>query len=205
MLDIVDELTVATPGEVAASPRNPAWVNVNVYGCIPDGLRPGQFLRRGPHLFPVRADTQVSDIINDFKSRFPNEFGNKKDLRLKYNHRIYTNGLVSRLGLTNNAQVELISLGTEEMATQNQGFVFAFWSSVPLMFAISFLVAGLVGRFSAVVRGVYVLIGTILGIPGFVGLVIGLTELYSRQTHVAYSGDAWFGPCDQGCCCKRRR
>jgi hypothetical protein len=139
----------------------------------------------------------IKEVINEFKRLFPVEFGGHS-LILRYNNRMYRSGLVRHLKLTNKSVLELVCLAGEREITRSEGFTLAFWSAVPLMLAISFITSGLICQFSSVLRGVYVAIGSAIGIPSVICFVVGFTEIFPHGAGIAYVKDDWFGPC---CCC----
>lgn len=148
-------------------------------------------------LCTVNRTEKIGKFIDHFKAfNGLNQF----NLRLVYRHKLYDEHLTfGEIYIKNNAHIELISLQSEKVATENEGFIFTFWSICPLMIASSFLIAGLGGRFDYVVRGVYVLVGTLFFVPSFLLLIIGISQKYTKKMHIAFVNHEWFG---RGCKCK---
>lgn len=142
----------------------------------------------------------IPELIKRVKKQLPNcSFGT--ETYLKFNYHYYKTGTLHSRGIDSNQTIEIISLESEQEATKNEGFIFAFWSLVPLMVSISFLVPGLIGTFDMVYRGLFILAGTIIGIPSSILLIIGITERYSSSMRISFVNYSWFGPCCDCSCC----
>lgn len=210
MGDLLERLIVSQKQETEETTSQVTHFTITIRASMPDKLHPG---RRIEDCMSMRIDTdkEISQVIKDFKSNSKQAQFGKANLYLKYNNRLYAEwegdpkdkkpkkGKIGQLGLTAMSELELISLETEQAVTKNEGVLFTFWSLVPLMIAISLIVAGLGGLFDSRIRGAYVLFGTIIGMPAFMALIVGLTEQFTEQSQVAYTGDSWFGPCCDCC------
>ncbi|KAK8881083.1 hypothetical protein M9Y10_003811 [Tritrichomonas musculus] len=149
----------------------------------------------------VNRTEKIGKFIDHFKAfNGLNQF----NLRLIYNHKLYDEHLTfGEIHIKNHAQIELVSLQSEKVATENEGFIFTFWSLCPLMIAASFIIAGLGGRFDYLVRGIYVLVGTVFFIPSFLLLIIGISQKYTKEMHTAFVNHEWFGRCGKCKCCSK--
>lgn len=213
MGDLIERLTVSQKQEAEETTSQVTNFTITIRASMPDKLHPGRRIE-DCQTMKVDTDKDIAQVIKDFKSNSKQAQFGKANLYLKYNNRLYAEwedldpsaknrkqkeGKIGQLGLTAMSELELISLETEQAVTKNEGVLFTFWSLVPLMIAISLIVAGLGGLFDSRIRGAYVLFGTIIGIPAFMALVVGITEQFTEQSQVAYTGDAWFGPCCDCC------
>lgn len=197
MGDLIERLTVSHKQEAEETTSQVTRFNLIVKASVPDRLHPGKRIEES-HAEVVDTEMDISSLIKQFKKDAPQLA--KCDLLLKCNNRLYSEGKVRQLGLTAMSEIELISLETEQAVTKNEGILLTFWSLVPLMISVSLIVAGLGGLFDSRIRGAYVLLGTIIGIPAFMTLVVGVTEMFTETAQVSYTGDSWFGPCDCKCC-----
>jgi hypothetical protein len=201
MSSLIEQMKVVQSFEqqMASVPLKSITVNVN--GSVADALHPGRRIYKWT-TWSGSTDSKIETLIKDFQRKFPVEFGACQELTLKYNNRLFDKkGQIKQLGLGSKAAVELVSFASEKEITRKNGFTLAFWSVVPLIVAISLLAAGLIGRFGTALRGAYVLLGSIIGIPAVICFVVGLTEYQSHKARVAYVNDAWFGPCCPCCPC----
>ena len=173
---------------------------VYISANLVDPDSPGNIFTIDQSCWTVTKNEKLKNLIAKFKNMHNlSQF----DLTISYNHRLYTNAELTfgDIKIKNNTQIELVSLESEKAATENEGFIFSFWSVVPLMLAASFLIAGLGGRFDIIVRGIYILIGTIIVIPSFVIFVVGVSQKFSKHAQTAFVNHIWFGDCDRECCC----
>ena len=198
MSDLIDKLKIDFSKEVESKHTVLTNMQICVSATIEDPLNPGQKMSETT-IMNVTPTTPLRTIIMNFKKQY-RKF---KDVEfyVLYNNRLLTNGTVGEAGITNKKNVSLVSLVNEQKAAENEGFKLTFWSLPFLMVAISFLIAGLAGTFNIKLRGAYVLISSIFGVPSFICLVIGSTEKYSQFTQTAFSGSEWFGDCQSECCC----
>ena len=144
-----------------------------------------------------------NEKLKNFIVRYSNAHNLRQfNLTVSYNHRLYTNGDLTfgDIGMKNNSQIELISLESEKAATENMGFIMSFWSVVPLMIATSFIIGGLGGRFDIIIRGVYILIGTTIGLPSLIMFILGISHKFSKYTRTAFVNHFWFGEPNCKCC-----
>lgn len=170
--------------------------------CKYDSYDPNQLNKKETKILPftLKPTDKIETIFKRIKSRDQNvTFG--EDTYIKYNYHLYKEGTIQEIGINSNDTIEVISLESEQEATKNEGFIFAFWSLVPLMVSISFLVPGLIGTFDMVYRGLFMLVGTIIGIPASILLIIGLTERFSSSMRISFVNYSWFGPCCNCSCC----
>ncbi|OHT00074.1 hypothetical protein TRFO_33310 [Tritrichomonas foetus] len=195
----IQQLIIPQEFEHNAPPPNITNFNIIVRASIPDPDRPTR-RKKSKKLINAQPDLKVGDLIKKFLDMEPDFEGH--DFFMRYNHRLYKNGTLGFAGITSSREVELISLESEQTASRNEGFIFSFWSLVPLMISISFLVPGLAGTFDTVYRGLFVLCGTIVGLPATILFIIGVSELYSSKVTVSFVNNDWFGPCQCACCMK---
>jgi hypothetical protein len=198
---LIDSLIIPQNFEPEAAAISVRSIMVPVNASMADSMHPGRRLY-GRAAFTIEADKDVHALVTRFKETCRVlEFGRCRML-LRHNNRLYDKSTkLKQLGLSTKATLELISVESEKEATHNNGFTLAFWSTVPLMLAIAFVASGLIGRFSTIIRGAYVLIGSIIGIPALLCLVVGGTEYFSEESMTAYVNDKWFGPCCRCCKC----
>jgi len=170
--------------------------HVYVESTIEDPFYPGQRITNRT-FFPVSLSTNLSEIVSSFV-RTDKRFRGI-DFYVCYNNRLFDpkQGTVGQCGIKSRSTVYLISPNEEKQVAQNEGFKLSFWALPPLMIAISFMLSGLTGSFDLKLRGLYVLIGSVIGVPSFLCFFIGLTERFSKLTQTAFSGTEWFGEC---CC-----
>lgn len=182
---------------VIKSTKTPIIIQCIVYTQDPDhpNRRKRDYISQS-----ATPDDKIDTFIKKLKNSMPNCSFESKTY-LKFNYHYYCDGKFSERGINSNQTVEIISLESEQEATKNEGFIFAFWSLVPLMVSISFLIPGLVGTFDMVYRGLFILAGTIIGIPASILLIIGLTERYSESMRISFVNYSWFGPCCNCSCC----
>jgi hypothetical protein len=198
---LIEQMKVVQSFDQQAPPVPLKSITVTVTGSIADASHHGRRVYKWT-TWTGSTDAKIEVLIKDFQRKFPVDFGGCEELHLKYNNRLFDKkGQLKQLGLGSKASVELVSFASEKVITENNGFTLAFWSVVPLILAVSLMAAGLIGRFDTALRGAYVLLGSIIGVPAFLCLVVGLTEYKSQSTRVAYVNDAWFGPCCPCCAC----
>jgi hypothetical protein len=199
---LIDRLIIPQNFEREAPAISVRSIMVTVNASMADSMHPGRRLY-GRAAFTIEADKDVNALVAKFKETCRVlEFGSCRTLLLRYNNRLYEKSTkLKQLGLSTKATLELISVESEKEAAHNNGFTLAFWSTIPLMLAIAFVASGLIGRFSTIIRGAYVLVGSIIGIPALLCLVVGGTEYFSEESMTAYVNDKWFGPCCKCCKC----
>lgn len=169
----------------------------NVYLSDPDHPTQPQKVFK---LISIESNQTVKELIKKVKSELKNySFG--EDTYIKHQHRLYKEGYLNEINITNNETIEVISLEAEKEATKNEGFIFAFWSLVPLMVAISFIVPALIGTFDIVYRGLFMLAGTLIGLPASIFFIIGITETLTVEMRISFVNYTWFGPCCDCSCC----
>ncbi|OHT04955.1 hypothetical protein TRFO_27462 [Tritrichomonas foetus] len=198
---ILDRLRISDRQEDYINLASLTEFNIFVSASLVDPLKTGKIITIQQFACTVKKNEKIESFMKRFKATYNlSQF----NLLLMYNHRLYESTLTfGEVGLKNNSQVELVSLHSEEEATANEGFIFTFWSAVPLMIAASFLIAGLGGRFDIIIRGLYILIGTIIVIPSFICFIIGISQKFSKTAQVAFVNHSWFGPCCDCCTCKK--
>lgn len=213
MNDIIKQITIPAPVESHNADVTNTKINIAVECHLADPTKPGKKIHNkifmnvklSDGIDKVLADwKKLNPVFQDKKTYNSNEEKAKFELYVKYNNRIFQNGTVKQCGIVHRSTVEIISLKFNKEKQINQGFRLAFWSIVPLMLATSFIIAGLTGRYDNVLRGAYILLGTIFGIPGLLCMIIGLSEYFSEYFIVAFTNDYWFGKCCCSCCSKKK-
>ena len=120
---------------------------------------------------------------------------------------MYDDCTIGEIEIANDDVVEMVSLGNNKLATRNEGFLFAFWSIVPFIISASFICGGLVGRFDMLIRGAYFLVGSIIGVPAVVFMVLGFTESFPKVSRTSIVGGYWFSNycscCECNCSCNK--
>lgn len=143
-----------------------------------------------------KSDTQVSTVIKDFQKAVP-ELKDKSGLLLKYNNILYEDGTLESCNIQSHSTVGIVALDNDKEAIENEGFRLIFWAVIPLLISISFLTAGLVGKFDMQIRAIYVFIATVIGVPATVATVLGIVEKNSALMKAGIVGEYWFSP---NCC-----
>jgi len=168
--------------------------------AVPDPRRPGytsqQFRYRR-----YNSCEKVKDIIKHVSKEF--KLPNSQQIYLENNHILYKNGTLKDCLIANDSTVQIISLSQEQIKTRNEGFLFSYWALVPLVFSISFVTAGIIGRFEMMIRACYVLFGTILGIPSLVYTYLGLAATFTSWMRTGFVGNFWFAAESLCFCCNR--
>lgn len=174
-------------------------ITLHVQILIPDPNHPLQRTSISKFRGSFRPDESVNKFISRVSHYFP-AMGNRK-FYLKFKQQLYEGDelKISDIGIENGNTVELLSLESEKQATENEGFIFCFWSIVPIIVSISFIVSALVGTFDMVYRGLFVLIGTIIGVPASILFIIGFSERLSEKIRISFVNYTWFGPCCSCC------
>ncbi|KAH0785367.1 hypothetical protein GPJ56_010778 [Histomonas meleagridis] len=167
-------------------------LTLNIKASVPDRLHTGKRIQTFSKLV-VEQNISIRKLVVMFQRTNPEYIG--YDFVVKYNNRLFQNGTLRECGITNKSTVELISLTSEKADLKNQGFILGYWSLVPLMLAISFFVGSLGGKFDITIRGIFFIIGCVIGVPSFVCFVIGISEIFPDKFGVSFVGDIWFGPC----------
>jgi hypothetical protein len=203
MTEIIEALAIPSTCDRAAAPISIQSVIIKVQACLADPFRPGRLLS-DEATFALPADANIAEIISKFQSacHYP-EFRACDTFVVRYRNRTYDGGTIQQLGLGNEATFELVSTVGDKDATQNNGFILAFWFSVPLLIAIALIACGLIARVSVAVRGGFVLAGSAVGVPSLICVIIGITELRSMEARVAFVNEKWFGPACPCCNCER--
>ena len=163
---------------------------------VPDPNKP-DFLLYFSELVIAPSDMLISILISKFCENKP-QLSNY-NFYLSNKNILYEDGTISSCGIENNSKVELISLENDNLISKNEGFGFTYWSILPLIISISFLLSGLIGRFDMITRAVYFMIGTLIGTPSLVILILGLIEYYSSFMKVAFIGKYWFSSSFEFC------
>jgi hypothetical protein len=196
---LIEQIKMVQAFDQQAPPVAMKSISITVTGSIADSAHPGRRIFKWTN-WTGATDSKIEVVIKDFQRKFPVEFGSCQELHLKYNNRLFDKkGILRQLSLENRATVELVSFASEKEIAQHSGFTLAFWSVVPFILAVSLVAAGLIGHFDTALRGAYVLLGSIIGVPAFLCLIVGITQYRSRDARVAYVNDEWFGPCCHCC------
>ena len=189
-------------------------IYINIKCSTPDPNDPS---KRHGDLLPdceMNDSSKITEIVNRyFKVKDKEKERNKDQIfYVKYNNRLFstqaadgsseTIPTIRECGIRNKTTVELVCFQAESQALINQGFQISYWAMIPAMIAISFIVAGLVGRFNLITRGLYLLFGSLILVPSLLCFIVGTIELYSGPAVTSFSGDYWFGRCccTNGCC-----
>ena len=202
MSDIIDKLRISSKTELVDKLSMLSQIQVHVACSIEDKFNPGSKIEETA-LITIYQNWNLQKIISQFANDHRKFTKVEKDLQIMYNNRLYqdTTITVQEAGITNGKKITLVSLKDQKSAAGNEGFKLTFWALAPLMVAVAFLIAGLAGTFDTRLRGAYVLLGSIIGVPSFVCYLIGFTEKHSDKTQTAFTGTDWFGDCYEDCCC----
>ncbi|EAX94667.1 hypothetical protein TVAG_335030 [Trichomonas vaginalis G3] len=205
--ELIEKLLIHTPHEINTGTSQLQNIIITITATKEDTFNPGKFEVK-ESIFNVNPEKKIEDLINDFKRqhKYPND-----KYYLIYNNRLFENGTLAQAGITNRKKLTFFAPANEKKLAENEGFKLKFWSYPALCLAFSFLFAGLVCRFDYRLRGAYVLVGSLIGVPAMVCFLIGLTEAFSKATNTSFTGSEWFGSCYYGensccscccCCCK---
>ena len=201
MSDIIDKLRISAKTELIDKQSTLNQIQIHVVSSIEDPSNPGNLISDSQFI-NISQTAKIKQIVTAFCAS-NRQFKNIKDLKIMYNNRLYENleMTIQEAGITHKKTVTLVSLKNQQAAAANEGFKLTFWSLAPLMVAVSFIISGLAGTFDTRIRGAYVLLGSIIGVPSFVCFLIGFTEKFSDKTQTAFTGVEWFGDCYEDCCC----
>lgn len=178
-------------------------LQLKVICSISDPNNPNKRINGTIAALTVNSGDKLADAVKASLNSLKNQnaaFGPCKadDFLVRYNNRLYKNGTIGDCHIQNKRTIELVNLQSDQQSVLNQGFIFAYWSIVPLILSVSFLIAATIGRFNVVTRGLYLLTGTIILVPSLMSLIVGISELKSERQVVSFVGTQWFGEC---CCC----
>ncbi|EAY21668.1 hypothetical protein TVAG_014350 [Trichomonas vaginalis G3] len=202
----LSNMIIETPN---LNPHNtlPQSVRFIVSYSIPSSEKDGLFIV-GQRLFvnqPLSKTT--TEIIKEIRNIFPQEMENYV-LLLKYNNILFEDTTLADMEIKNDAVIELECLEKNKQVTHNEGFFYLYWSMLPMMFAISFGLSGLMGKFDFIYKASYVLASFLIGIPSLIFMFLGSSELFPVVTRTSIVGRYWFcqdNPCDCSCSCCHRR
>ena len=171
---------------------------------IPNPYKNGVFVVGQRLMQDVPINKTTTQLINDIKPQLDKEL-QTYDFYIKYNNILYEDVTIQDIGIKNDTVVELECLTQTKLATKNEGFFICYWSVLPLIVAISFLVGGLAGRFDNNIRAAYIVVFTILGVPSIILEIIGLSECNPKLTKTSIVGSYWFcNKCTCSCdCCNK--
>jgi len=141
-------------------------------------------------VFPASMD--IREMIRLFVENREKLYGKK--LLVKYKNIVFSSGTIQDCNIENDTVVELISPPQEELANKNEGFCHSYWSVVPLVFSLSFVIAGLIGRFDMIIRACYVIFGTVIGVPSLVLLALGMHERFPDVLKTGFVERFWLSP-----------
>lgn len=196
---LLDRIRVVDFREDTASFRTLTEFNIYVSASLVDPFKSGKVI----NIDQLACTVNISEKISKFLDRFKAAYNlTQFNLKIIYNHRLYDEHLTfGAIRIKNNSHIEIVSLSSEKIATENYGFIFTFWSLVPFMLSLSFLIGGLAGRFDIIIRGIYVVVGTFILIPSFTFFILGLLQKCTENSQVAIVNHYWFDRCCD-CCCK---
>ncbi|EAX85843.1 hypothetical protein TVAG_419950 [Trichomonas vaginalis G3] len=189
---ILQNMTLPPPHELTLSQYSATKRRFIISYSIPNPYKSGTYAVGQRLLTDQEITKTAKQLINELNKFLPRECRQHKFL-LKYNNILYEDSTLEEMGVKNDTVVELECLTQSQLAAHNEGFLFMYWSSVPLIIAISFMFGALIGRFDMLIRSVYMLISTIVGIPAIVFMILGLTETYPKITRTSIVGQYWFG------------
>ena len=178
-------------------------LTVQVKASVPDPIHVHSRIESPLTKLTVTPKMTLKNFITQFKVT-NSEFSKCKNMYVKFRNRLFSPDAgftLEQCGIKNNDYLELTSLSDEKSAISNQGFMLSYWSAVPLMIGISFLVSAVSGTFDIYIRGSFFLIGSIMGIPSLVCFIIGLAEVFPSWFSVAFVNTWWFG---YSCCCSHQ-
>ena len=172
---------------------------------IPNPYKNGVFVQKQRLMQDVPINKTTTELINVIKPQLDKEL-QTYDFYIKYNNILYEDVTIQDIGIKNDTVVELECLTQTKLATKNEGFFLCYWSVLPLILALSFLAGGLIGRFDMLIRAVYLVIFTILGVPFIILEIIGCSEYYPELTKTSMVGSYWFcNKCNCKCnCCSKK-
>ena len=104
------------------------------------------------------------------------------------------------MGVTDNSVIQLECITQDTISIKNQGFLFIYWSLIPIALALSFLIPGIFGRFEIEIRNIYMILGMILLIPSIIFGIVGWSELKPDVLDTSIVNTEWCSPC-QLCLC----
>ncbi|KAH0789569.1 hypothetical protein GPJ56_006535 [Histomonas meleagridis] len=194
---LLDKLIIPQTYDLETESLTVTSMVVNVKASTPDPLRAGKRIESQWTKLTVQPETTLKNLISQFQKTNSDFVG--YEFLVKYNNRLFKSGTVQECGITNKSNIELVSLSSEQSALKNQGFILSYWSLVPMMLALSFLIGSLVGTYNIYLRGVFFLIGSIMLIPSVVCFVIGISEVFPALFKVSFVNYIWFGPCCDCC------
>lgn len=198
----IDQLLLPLPQDINTGTSHLSNFQITVTATKEDAFNPGH-IEVKESIFAVKPEKKIQELINDFikQHKFPRDKETK--YYLVYNNRLFENGTIAQAGITNKKHVTIIAPNNVKKLAENEGFKLKFWSYPALCVAVAFLVAGLFCQFDYRIRGAYVLVGSLIGVPALLCFVVGITEGFSKATNTSFTGVEWFGSCySDGCCAK---
>jgi hypothetical protein len=188
--DVIHVINIALP-YAFSTVQPPELRTVNVEAIVPDPHSPGK--RR---LYTGRLRKSGSAPVESLTAAFVAQYSELRGIKFRvlFNHRFYEGLTLDQCGIQPDSHVDLVAHEANKRAAEIEGLQFISWSLVPLMFAAAFIFAGFFGKFSYVVRGAFVLVGTVLAVPGMAMCSLGLFERYPERMKAAIVGDYWFSP-----------
>jgi hypothetical protein len=178
------------PGTKAGTEK----LQITLVACVPDPNHPGRNDR-----FCQIVSKSPTDAVDSLRADFTTRFAQYKNMSfdILYNHLTYKGCTIASCEIVSGAVVELVPHEAVKHAVEIEGFQFSYWALLPLMVAASLIWAGLLGTFSMHIRVVYVLIGTVVGVPSLTVALLGVFESFTTWTGTGVVGEYWFSP---NCC-----
>lgn len=195
---VIKSITLPPPHEFTLSQYSATKRRFVISYSIPNPYKAGTYAVGQRLLTDQPINKTARQLIREINKILPREVRQHQFL-LKYNNILYEDSTLEEMGVRNDTIVELECLTQNQLATHNEGFLFVYWSSVPLLIALAFMCGALIGRFDMLIRSIYILVSTIIGIPALVFMILGLTECYPKITRTSIVGQYWFGI---NCCCQ---